>query len=150
MQQKLTRFGLVHYLVTFCSKEESQETLMFAIKLAAATQARITLLKVIADPQAVGVVAELVATDEPFVLANDELEQIIKELMSEQLDFDSVVWKSKEAGKGIVDAAIELGADMVFVGTRDVSKPSGWWCLAAVSLNRNTFLTAALDQSQKC
>jgi len=61
----------LHYMVAFANREESQKTLALAIQLAAATQAHITVVKVLADPQSVGVVAELIATDEPFIMAND-------------------------------------------------------------------------------
>ncbi len=113
-------------MVAFANREESQKTLALAIQLAAATQAHITVVKVLANPQSVGVVAELIATDEPFIMANDEVQSAVEELMREDIAVSSVVRTADEVGKGIVATAIELGVDMVFLGTRDISKPSDW------------------------
>lgn len=115
----------MHFLVTFVSREQSQSSLELAVRLAVANQARITILKVIVDPHAVGVVAELIATDEPFVLATNEVQSVVDELMSEELDVKAVIRTVDNVGKGIVSVAIELAADMVFLGTRDVGHPSG-------------------------
>ena len=115
----------MHFLVAFVSREESQDTLSFAVRLAAASQAHLTILKVVANPHSVGVVAELIATDEPFILANDEVQSVVDELLRDDIDARAVVRSVNEVGPGIVSAAVELGADMVFLGTRDVGKSSG-------------------------
>lgn len=117
----------MHYLVTFSGAEETGKVLSLAVHLAAANQARITILKVIADPHSVGIVAELIATEEPFVIATEELHQAVEKFVTDDIAITSVVWKAPEVGKGIVTATAELGADVVFVGTRDVSKQSGWF-----------------------
>lgn len=115
----------MHYVVAFAGAEESQGTLAVAVQLAAASQAYITILKVLPDPRAVGVVAELIATDEPFIVAQDELKVVVEELMHNDIDASGVVRSADEVGKGIVSAAVELAADMVFLGTRDVTKRAG-------------------------
>ncbi len=117
----------MHYLVAFTSREESQHVLMAAVRLAYATQAHVTILKLLANPHSVGVVAELIATDEPFTLAADEVQSVVDKLIHEiDVRVVAVVRTVDEVGKGIVATAIELGADMVFLGTRDVSHSSGF------------------------
>lgn len=115
----------MHFLVAFVSREESQDTLALAVRLGAATQADITVLKVLADPHSVGVVAELIATDEPFILATEEVQSVVDELIKGDINAKAEVRKVDEVGKGIVAAAVELGADLVFLGTRDISHPAG-------------------------
>lgn len=114
----------MHYLVAFINREESQNTLALAVQLAVATEAHLTVLHVIADPRSVGVVAELVATDEPFLLASEELEEIVDELMDDDIDAKGVIFSAGEVGEGIVSAALELEADMIFIGTGDVRSGS--------------------------
>lgn len=116
----------MHFLVAFVSREESQETLALAVRLAAALQSDITVVKMLADPHSVGVVAELIATDEPFILAAEEVQSVVDELITEDINVTADVRQVDEVGKGIVTAALELGADMVFLGTRDVSHPAGF------------------------
>ncbi len=116
----------MHFLVAFVDRDESRNTLALAVKLATATQSRITLLKVLADPHYVGIVAELIATDEPFMLASDEVRSLADELNRDNLSVAADVRKVAEVGKGIVSAAIELSADMVFLGTCDVSRNAGF------------------------
>ena len=115
----------MHFLVAFANAEESRETVSVAVQLAAATQSSLTLLKVIPNPHSVGVVAELIATDEPFLLAHDELQSVVHELMHEDIDAKAEVRSADEVGKGIVSAAIDLAADLVFLGTRNLNKPLG-------------------------
>lgn len=115
----------MHFLVAFVSRDQSRCCLELAVRLAVANQARITILKVLANPHAVGVVAELIATDEPFVLANCEVQSVVDELISDELDVKAVVRKVDNVAEGIVSISIELGVDMVFLGTRDVRHPSG-------------------------
>ncbi len=116
----------MHFLVAFVSREHSQRTLELAVRLAVANQARVTILMVLANPHAVGVVAELIATDEPFILATNEIQEVVDGLIEDVLDVRTVIRIVDDVGKGIVSVAIELGADLVFLGTRDVSHPSGF------------------------
>lgn len=112
----------MHYLVTFTSREESQNTLSCAVRLAAATKASLTVLKVIVNPHAVGVVAELIATDEPFILANDEVEEVVKELLQEHIEAQALVRKVDNVAEGIISIAQEVSADLIFLGTRKIGK----------------------------
>mgnify|MGYP003384243603 CR=1 FL=1 len=121
----ITKGARLHFLVAFVSRDQSRCCLELAVRLAVANQARITILKVLANPHAVGVVAELIATDEPFILANSEVQSVVDELISDELDVKAVVRKVDNVAEGIVSIAIELGVDMVFLGTRDVKHPSG-------------------------
>lgn len=111
----------MRFVVAFLSREESREALALAVKWAAALYAGVTILKVIADPFSVGVIAELIATDEAFDLAVDEVDSVVAELIENELNATGEVRKVDEVGKGIVESVIELNADTVFVGTRDVS-----------------------------
>ncbi|MBA4073404.1 MAG: hypothetical protein C0508_00100 [Cyanobacteria bacterium PR.023] len=112
----------MHFMVAFVSQEESQATLASAVHLAAATQSKLTLVKVLADPQSLGLVAELIATDEPFLLAKEELQTVVDDLLQNDLDAVAEVRIVTEIGAGIVTAAIDLNVDMVFIGT---GKPGG-------------------------
>lgn len=84
------------------------------------------ILKVLADPRSVGVVAELIATDEPFILATKDVQEVVEELIRDDSNVKGEVRNVDEVAKGIIAAVAELGADMVFLGTRDVSHAAGF------------------------
>ena len=121
----MTKGTRLHFLVAFVSRDQSRCCLELAVRLAVANQACITILKVLANPHAVGVVAELIATDEPYVLANAEVQSVVDELISDELDVKAVVREVDNVAESIVSITIELGVDMVFLGTRDVRHPLG-------------------------
>jgi len=116
----------MHFMVAFVSQEESQATLALAVHLAAATQSKLTLVKVLADPHSLGLVAELIATDEPFLLAKEELQSVVDDLTQDDLNAVAEVRLVTEIGAGIVTAAIDLNVDMVFVGTGKPGGPSSF------------------------
>lgn len=69
-----------------------------------------------------GVIAELIATDEAFDLAVEEVDSVVAELIENDLNATGEVRKVDEVGEGIVESVIELNADTVFVGTKDVGR----------------------------
>jgi len=114
--------AMMHYLVAFTSREESQQTVAFAESLAASSKAAITLVKLVADPHSVGVVAELIATDDPSQYANDEVHQVVQELTQREIKANAIVRTVDDVGKGLVEIASEISADMIFVGTHEIGK----------------------------
>lgn len=118
----------LHYVIAFTSRDESRHIVTCAVRLAASVKATVTILKVIANPQSVGVVAELIATDEPYNLAQDEVQEVVQELLKENIDAKGIVRSVDNVGEGLVSITAELAADAIFLGTRDVESKRSLLC----------------------
>jgi nucleotide-binding universal stress UspA family protein len=103
-------------LVTFVSPKRSARTLEVAAEHARALGAEIIVLKVVPDAHKVGVVAELIASDRPMQKATEQVGQAARQLDMMGIAARGVV-RVDEVAEGIVRAALEWHADVVYVGT---------------------------------
>jgi nucleotide-binding universal stress UspA family protein len=103
-------------LVTFVSPKRSARTLQVAAEHARALGAEIIVLKVVPDAHKVGVVAELIASDRPTQKATEQVGQAARQLDMMGIAARGVV-RVDEVAEGIVRAALEWHADVVYVGT---------------------------------
>lgn len=109
------------FMVAFSSPKRSSRTIEIAASHAKALGAELILLKIVADPQKVGIIAELIATDRPINKAQEQVDQAISQLKEQGIKASGQV-RVGEVAPGIIAAAEESGADMLFVGTTIPSK----------------------------
>jgi nucleotide-binding universal stress UspA family protein len=109
-------FSEMKFLVAFSSPKRSAKTVELAAQYAKAVSAEIVLLRVIPDPRDVGVVAQLIATDRPADKARLHLAKGVEELESLGVKASSEL-RIGQVARTILATAVELGVDMIFVGT---------------------------------
>ena len=107
------------FMVAFSSPKRSAKTVEMAAQHAKALGAELILVRVIADPHKVGVIAELIATDRPADKAKEQVEAVAAELRKEGLNASGIV-KVDEVAQGIVKAVLEYKVDLLFLGTVNV------------------------------
>jgi len=94
-----------------------------AVRHAVAMNAELVLLRIIPDPQKVGVVAQLISSDKPVETAQHQIDEVVARLKEQGINASGVV-KIGEVAKGIMKGAEELGADLLYVGTTNtVTRP---------------------------
>jgi nucleotide-binding universal stress UspA family protein len=102
--------------VAFSSPKRSAKTVAVASQYARALNAELVLMRVVPAAEKVGVVAQLIATDRPAEKAQSQIDQVVGQLKSQGITATGVV-RIGEVAQGIINAAVEMGANMLFVGT---------------------------------
>ena len=116
------------FMVAFSSPKRCQATILEAARQARDAKAELVLVRVIADPRRVGVIAELIATGEPLQKAQRQVEGVVANLRNFGLDARGYV-RIDDVGPGIIKAAQEMKADKIFLGARNFGRRSslfGW------------------------
>jgi nucleotide-binding universal stress UspA family protein len=117
----------VKFVVAFSSPKRSAKTVETAAKHASALGAELVLLRVVPDPEKVGVVAQLISTDRPLDKAKTQVDDVVAQLKNQGVNASGLI-KVGEVAKTIVETAKELNAEMLFIGTTDVVKhPSNFF-----------------------
>lgn len=111
----------MRFMVAFSSPKRSAKTVEVAAQHAKALGAEVILLRMIPDPEKVGVVAQLIATERPGEKAQEQVDTVAAALREQGVNATGLV-KIGEVAQGIVKSAIDLAVDMLFVGTRNVEK----------------------------
>ena len=112
------------FVVAFSSPKRSAKTVEKAALHAKALGAEVVLLRIIPDPEKVGVVAQLISTDKPIDKAQQQIDEVVARLKSEGVEASGLV-RVGEVTKSILKTAVdELKADMLFVGTANVGGKS--------------------------
>lgn len=70
------------YAVAFSSPKRSAKTIEIAAKHAQAVGAELVLMRIIPDPEKVGIVAQLISSDRPLDKANMQIDEVVGELKS--------------------------------------------------------------------
>lgn len=109
------------FVVAFSSPKRSAKTVEVAAQHAKALGAELILLRVIPDPEKVGVVAQLIATERPVEKAQEQVNEVAAQLTQAGVSASGMI-KIGEVAPGIIKASQELAADLVFVGTTNVAK----------------------------
>ena len=105
--------------VAFSSPKRAARTIDLAAKQALATDSELILLRIIPDPEKVGVVAQLISSGRPQDKAQDQINQSVKDLQARGIKASGIV-KVGEVAKSIIKCAIEEKADILYVGTTNV------------------------------
>lgn len=113
----------MRYVIAFSSPKRSLLTVEMAAKQAKALGAEIILLRVIPDANKVGIVAQLISSDRPVDKAKSQIDEVVAKLTAQGIKASGIV-KVGEVAKTIVKSAIELKADLLFVGTTSVGGQS--------------------------
>jgi nucleotide-binding universal stress UspA family protein len=108
-------------VVAFSSPKRSFNTVELAAKHAKAMNAELVLLRIIPDPEKVGVVAQLISTERPVDTAQKQIDEVVARLKEQGLNASGLV-KLGEVAKGIMTGAEELKADLLYVGTTNIAK----------------------------
>lgn len=108
-------------VVAFSSPKRSAKTVEAAARQAKAENAELILLRIVPDPEKVGVVAQLISTDKPMDTAQGQIDDAVARLKEQGINASGMV-KRGEVAKGILKTAEELQADLLFVGTTNIEK----------------------------
>ncbi len=112
------------FVVAFSSPKRSAKTVERAAQHAKALNAELVLLRIIPDPEKVGVVAQLISTDRPIDKAHQQVNEVVGKLQEQGVNASGLV-RVGEVTKALVKITTEeLKADMVFVGTANVGGKS--------------------------
>jgi len=104
-------------MVAFSSPKRSARVVERAALYAKATDSELVLVRIIADPEKVGVVAQLITTDRPLDKAQQQIDEVVGKLREQGINASGFV-RVGEVTKSLVRiAADELKADVLFVGT---------------------------------
>jgi len=109
------------FVVAFSSPKRSAKTVDMAARHARALGAEVVLLRVVPDPEKVGVVAQLISTDRPLDKARSQVDEVVARLKRSGIEASGIV-KVGEVAKSITETVHSLNADLLFVGTTDVAK----------------------------
>jgi nucleotide-binding universal stress UspA family protein len=110
-------------MVAFASPKRSAKVVQVAAEHAKLQNAELILVRVVPDPQQVGVVAQLVASRRPEEKADSQIEQVVNELKAQGVNASGMV-KTGAVAKTIIQTAKEMQADTLYVGSSTVdSKP---------------------------
>lgn len=111
-------------MVAFASPKRSRKIVRIAAAHAKAMNAEVVLVRVIADPAKLGVIAELISTDTPKETAQSQLDMVVAELTEKGVRASAML-KIGPVAETLVSTASELGADTVYVGSSPI-KPRGF------------------------
>jgi len=89
-----------------------------AEKQARALDAELVLLRIMPDPEKVGVVAQLVASDRPNLKANKLVDRVVADLKARGIKATGEI-RTGEVAKDLLSVSRELGADLLYLGTID-------------------------------
>lgn len=109
------------FVVAFSSPKRSAKLVDTAARHAKALGAEMVLLRVVPDPEKVGVIAQLISTDRPQEKAQQQIDEVVARLQKDGLNASGIV-KVGEVAKTISETAQQLGADLLFVGTNIPAK----------------------------
>lgn len=107
------------FVVAFSSPKRSAKTVETAARHARALGAEVVLLRIIPDPEKVGVVAQLIASDRPVDKARMQIDEVVARLKEQGVNASGQVHVG-EVAPSIVKVAQELKADLLFVGTMSI------------------------------
>lgn len=113
------------FMVAFITPKRSARTVETAAQHAKALNAELVLLRMVPDPAKVGVVAQLIATERPVEKATEQVEMVAAQLREQGINASGVV-NVGEVSAGIVQAAIDMGIDLLFVGTTGMGPPKAF------------------------
>lgn len=106
-------------VVAFISAKRSALTVEVAARQAKAFGAELILLRIIPDPEKVGVVAQLISTNRPIDKAKEQIDEVVAALKQKGINASGIV-KVGEVAQDIVRVTEELQADMLFAGTASI------------------------------
>jgi nucleotide-binding universal stress UspA family protein len=109
------------FMVAFSSPKRASKTLEVAARHAQALQAELVLARVVPDAKKIGIIAELIATEQPLEKAQQQIDLVVAELISRGLKASGLV-RVGEAAPTLTQIAGELGADLIFLGTTGLPK----------------------------
>ena len=109
------------FMVAFSTPKRSAATVETAATYAKALGAELYIVRIIPDPEKVGVVAQLIASDRPQQKAQQQVDATVAQLQSLGLTATGMV-KVGEVAPGIISTAVELGVDLVFIGTTNIER----------------------------
>jgi len=109
----------MRFAVAFSSPKRSAKTIEIAAAQAKAVNAELVLLRIIPDPEKVGVIAQLISTDRPQDKARMQIDGMVKQLAEQGIAASGIV-KLGRVASDIIKVALEIKADMLFVGTTSV------------------------------
>lgn len=113
----------MRFLVAFSSPKRSARTVEAAARHAKALGAEVVLVRMVPDPNKVGVVAQLISSDRPVDKAKSQIDDVVAKLKEQGVNATGEV-RVGEVAMGIVKAAVELKADLLFVGTTTIGAQS--------------------------
>lgn len=113
----------MRFVVAFSSPKRSARTVEAAARHAKALGAEVYLVRMLPDPEKVGVVAQLISSDRPADKAKSQIDQVVAKLTEQGINASGEV-RVGEVAPGIVKAAVELKADLLFVGTTTIGAQS--------------------------
>ncbi|MBX9950376.1 MAG: universal stress protein [Candidatus Obscuribacterales bacterium] len=113
----------MRFVVAFSSPKRSARTVEAAARHAKALGAEVILVRMVPDPNKVGVVAQLISSDRPVDKAKSQIDDVVAKLKEQGIDATGEV-RIGEVAMGIVKAAVELKADLLFVGTTTIGAQS--------------------------
>ncbi len=108
-------------VVAFSSPKRSFNTVELAARHAKAMNAELVLLRIIPDPEKVGVVAQLISSERPADTAQKQIDEVVARLKEQGINASGLV-KIGEVAKGIMTTAEELKGDLLYVGTTNIAK----------------------------
>ena len=107
------------FMVAFSSPKRSSPVVTVAAREALAVGAELILVRILPDAEKVGVIAQLIATDRPQEKAQKQIDMMVAKLKEKGLNVRGEL-RVGEVAPGLVKAATELGANMLFVGTMNL------------------------------
>jgi nucleotide-binding universal stress UspA family protein len=113
----------MRFVVAFSSPKRSARTVEAAARHAKALGAEVVLVRMVPDPEKVGVVAQLISSDRPVDKAKSQVEGVVEKLKEQGINATGEV-RVGEVAMGIVKAAVDLKADLLFVGTTTIGAQS--------------------------
>ena len=111
------------YMVAFSSPKRSAPVVTAAANHALKTGAELIIVRVLPDAEKVGIIAQLIATDRPKEKAQSQIDKVVGVLISKGINARGEV-RIGEVAIGLAASAVELGVDLLFVGTTNLhTKP---------------------------
>ncbi len=107
------------FMVAFSSPKRSSPVVTVAARHALAVGAELILVRVLPDAEKVGVIAQLIASDRPQGKAQKQIDMMVAKLKEKGINARGEL-RVGEVAPGIVKAAIELGVNLLFVGTTNL------------------------------
>ncbi len=107
------------FMVAFSSPKRSAAVVTVAARHAQATGSELILFRVLPDAERVGIVAQLIATERPQEKAAKQIDLVVGKLKEKGINARGDL-RLGEVASGICKAAVELGADMLFIGTTNL------------------------------
>lgn len=107
------------FMVAFSSPKRSSSVVTVAARHAMSLGAELVLLRILPDAEKVGVIAQLIASDRPQETAQRQIDMVVSRLKEKGVNASGVL-KTGAVAQGIARAAVELGVDLLFIGTTNL------------------------------